>query len=133
MPENLGMEKIGEYAFLAFVIIAVVAGIAYGYNESVTSFVSPDRWDPGWIYLLMVIFGVIIGLVSITEKEATPFLIAAIALIVANSNVPFTYINNIADPLGYMITWIVRLIATFAAPAAIILAVKAIFALARTK
>jgi len=133
MAENLSMEKIGEYAFFAFVLVAVVAGIFYGYNESTTSFLSPDRWDPGWIYLVMVIFGVVIGLISVTEKESTPFLIAAIALIVANSNVPFTYINSVAEPLGYMITWVVRLIATFAAPAAIILAIKAIFALARTK
>jgi uncharacterized membrane protein len=130
------MEEIAQYAFMAVVVIAIVAGLAYGYNEwdYVEHFPDVELWDTGWIMLIMVILGIIVGLVSITAKEATPFLIATIALIVTGTMMePFNAINTVAAPLGYMATWIVTLIAAFAAPAAVLIAIKAVYAMAKEK
>jgi hypothetical protein len=128
------MEQIAEYAFMIVVFIAIVAGLAYGYNE--WDYIQHDAtlWDTGWIMLVLVILGVLVGLVSITAKEATSFLIATIALIVTSSMMePFNAINEVAAPLGYMATWIVTFIATFAAPAAVLISIKAVYAMAREK
>ncbi len=46
---------------------------------------------------------------------------------------PFDAINKVAAPLGYMGTWIVTFIAAFAAPAAVIIAIKAVYAVAKEK
>ncbi len=128
------MEEIAQYAFMAFVVIAIVAGLAYGYNEWDHIENDAALWDTGWIMLIMVILGIIVGLVSITAKEATQFLIATIALVVTSAMMePFNAINEVAAPLGYMATWIVTFIAAFAAPAAVIIAIKAVYAVAREK
>jgi hypothetical protein len=128
------MEQIAGYAFMVFVVIAIVAGLAYGYNEWDHVEHGVALWDTGWVMLILVILGIIVGLVSITAKEATPFLIATIALIVTSTMMkPFNAINKVAAPLGYMATWIVTFIAAFAAPAAVIIAIKAVYAMAKEK
>ena len=136
------MEKVGEYAFIAFVIIAIIGGLYIGYRDytlQANKIIDPEdykipgdiRTELGIFQLVLVILGIICGIATVTEKEATAFLIAAIALAVVRGSVflPLNYLS----PLGYMAMWIVNFIATFVAPAAIIIAVKAVWALARTK
>ena len=136
------MEKVGEYAFIVFVIIAVIGGLYLGYLDytyQATNIIDPEDYKIpadihdtlGIFQLVLVILGIICGIATITEKEATAFLIVAIALAVVRGAVflPLNYL----PPLGYMAMWIVNFIATFVAPAAIIIAVKAVWALARTK
>ena len=136
------MEKVGEYAFIIFVVIAIIGGLYIGYVDSTyqtTNVIDPSAYSIpedlhgilGIFQLILVILGIICGLITITEKEATAFLIAAIALAVVKGAtfLPLNYL----PPLGYMAMWIVNFIATFVAPAAIIIAIKAVWALARTK
>jgi lipoprotein signal peptidase len=123
------MEKAGEYAFITFVIIAIIAGLIMGaWSDLQTS------ENEGWVNLILVILGIIVGLTIITEKESQPFLIAAIALIVAVGMAdPFGAIDKIASPLGTVADYIVKYIASFAVPAAVIQAIKAVYSLAKTK
>lgn len=122
------MEKMGEYAFLAFVIIAIVAGLVIGAVEDLQTVE-----NRGWITLLLVILGIIVGLTTITEKESQHFLVAAIALAVAAGSNIFLVIDNVVKPLGSIGYYIVLFIAAFVIPAAVIMAMKAVYALARTK
>ena len=57
----------GRWAFIIGLIVAVIAGL----------FQDPMLW--GWI---LGILGLFVGLWNITESEAQPFLVGAIALIV---------------------------------------------------
>jgi len=117
------LEKLGEYAFLACIVIAVAAGIV----SSVAVF------NTAWVALVLVILGVVVGFTTITEKEITPFLLAAVALTVASSGGWFLIINEAVAKLGTLINSILFNIASFVAPAAIILATKMIYELARKK
>jgi len=120
----MGMfEKLGEYAFLACIMIAVVAGVASGVGE----------FSSAWIALVLVVLGVVVGFTTISEKEATPFLLAAIALTVASSGGWFLIINEAVAKLGTVMNSVLFNIASFVAPAAIILATKMIYELARKK
>jgi len=110
-------EKAGEYAFLVCIIVAILAGLA-----------SPFIATPGYVTALLVVLGVIIGLTTITEKETTPFLVAAVALVVS-ATVKFSVIPLV----GSVIDAIVANIAAFTAPAAVIVAIKAVYALASKK
>jgi hypothetical protein len=121
--EMRGFEKLGEYAFLACIAIAIVAGIAAGLGD----------FSTGWIALTLVLLGVVVGFTTITEKEATSFLLAAIALTVASSGGWFLVINEAVAKLGTVINAIVFNIAAFVAPAAIILGTKSVYELARRK
>ncbi len=115
-------ETLGEWAFLACVLIAVVAGLAVGASVTGVS------GQTGNISALLVVLGVVVGLTTVTEKETTAFLVASVALIVAGS------VGFAAVPLiGPLISAIVAFIGVFVAPAAVIIAVKALYALASKK
>jgi hypothetical protein len=114
--------KIGEWAFIAFIIIAILAGLAAGMGGGTAL---------GWVTLVMVILGIIVGLTTITTKEASTFLMAAIALLVANGGGIFLVIDQVIAPIGTIINAILNNIAAFVAPAAIILAVKAIIGITK--
>jgi hypothetical protein len=125
------MEEIARWAFIAFVAIAIIMGLAVGYMDYNAD---PNTADVnGWITLIMLILGIIVGVTSITAKEVTPFLIATIALIVATSANVWAPLNNIHELLYNWATYILNYIVAFAAPAAVIIAVKSVFAVAREK
>ena len=86
----------------------------------------------------MLILGIIVGLVSITAKEVGPFLISAIALMAARIGLgtgadvwsPLTRVHD----LFYYWAWaILNYIVAFVAPAAVIIAFKAVYVLAKEK
>jgi len=124
---RMEMEKMGEWAFLLFVILAIFAGIAIGAGLISTT-------EAQWITLTMMIVGIIVGLVTITKKETSPFLIAAIALMaVSIRGETFTNLNLIIDPLGSVLDAVVVNITAFVAPAAVIIAIKAVYAMASSR
>ena len=130
-------EEIAEYAFMAFVVIAVVAGLAVGYmayDKHPIGFNHPDVADiHSYVMLVMLILGIIVGLVSITAKEVRPFLIATIALMVAGLGNVWGPLGQIHEAISYIATGVLNYIVAFAAPAAVILAIKSIWELARKK
>jgi uncharacterized membrane protein len=128
---NMDMERIAKWAFTVFVILAIVMGLAIGYMAYNND---PNYANTNaYVTLIMLILGVIVGLVSITAKEAMPFMIATIALIVASSANVWHPLETIHPLLSDWATAILNFIVAFAAPAAVINAVKAVFAMAREK
>ena len=110
-------SKIGEWAFIIGIIIAILVGFV---NDSSLM---------GILTLVLVVLGLLVGFLNITEKETTPFLVAAIALL-ATGNAADS-LNAIPYGLGAFLSNAVKNIAAFVAPAAILVAVKAIYALAK--
>ena len=125
------MEKIAHWAFVACVVIAIVMGLVVGYmfykNNSNASNADAD------VTLILLILGLIVGLVMITAKEVTPFLIATIALIVATISNVWAPLSTIHELLYYWATYILHYIVAFVAPAAVIIAIKSVFAMEREK
>ena len=132
---KMEMETISKWAYLLFVIIAVVMGLVVGYMAwSAGSWVDPSVADVnGWVLVIMLILGVIIGITSITTKEVTPFLIATIALVVAASANVWSPLSQIHALLDFWATGILSYIVAFAAPAAVIIGVKAVLTIAKEK
>ncbi len=134
----MNMEEMARWAFIGFVVIAVVAGLAVGYMAYSANYHWADegvRSANGWVILIMLILGIIIGLTSITTKEVTPFLIATIALVVASAADVWSGFNSVEmlQLLYYWATAILDYIVAFAAPAAVIIAIKSVFAVAKEK
>lgn len=107
-------DKIGEYAFIAGVLIAVIAALG-GLSH-------------GTAVLALVILGVIVGLLNIVVSETTPFLVASIALLAAGG-AELSAIPRV----GLILEAVLTNIGAFVAPAAVIVALKAIYALASSK
>lgn len=110
------IAKIGEWAFLAGVAIALLLGLFIG--EAVGA----------WATTLIVL-GIMVGILNIAEKETTAYLVAAIALLVAGSaglgSLPFTNLMNLSAMLGNIVL--------FVAPAAVIVAVKTVLTLGKKR
>jgi len=104
---------VGFWAFVAGFVIAVVAGIVSPANTGVV--------------VVLVILGLIIGFLNIGAKEFMLFLVATIALIVAGRVfAPLTMLG-----IGKVLDNILSYVATLMAPAAIVAAVKALWAAAK--
>jgi len=129
------MEEIARWAYIAFVVIAIVAGLAVGYMAWDGQAISDADAYVTLIMLtlIMLILGIIIGITSITAKEVTPFLIATIALIVAASANVWLPLGTIHDLLYEWAYYILHYIVAFAAPAAVIIAIKAVLAMTKEK
>lgn len=134
---KMEMERIARWAFVAFVIIAIVMGLVVGYmaNSASAHLLDSDVANANtYVTLVLLILGIVVGLISITTKEVTPFLIATIALIVASiSNVWSPLRNGTLDLLYYWAEEILSYIVAFTAPAAVILAIRSVFAIERAK
>lgn len=108
----------GNWAFIVGVVLAIILGLfsAYipVYIETIT--------------YIMVILGLIVGFYNIAQKEAVNFLIAAIALLAVGA----TGLKAL-PVIGIYLDGILTQIAVFVAPAAIIVALKAVYELAYRK
>ena len=112
-------SKMGEWAFLIGVLIAIIAALF-----------SLDERMAGWVTLLLVVLGLIVGFLNVTEKETTPFLVAAAALLLTGTTGESLSVIP-PEALGSFLQRAVMQIAVFVTPAAIIVALKAIKALAK--
>lgn len=112
------MKKIGHYAFLIGILLAVVLAL---FVEQIGTGTSST------MLLVLVILGVIVGFLNIQHKEMTEFLVAAITLIVM---APLSIVFSSIPLVGGLIKEVLTYIAIFVAPAALIVALKAIVELA---
>ena len=112
------MQKIGSWAFIIGVIIALIVGIlgAGVFGAGIAN----------WIPLVFVILGIIIGLLNVKDKEIVNFLVATIALLAVGA-VQWGLVPVIGNWLGGIFAGI----ATLMAPAAVIVAIKTVWNIAK--
>lgn len=112
-------KKMGEWAFIIGLLIAIVVGL---FSSNLGSNVQ------GWLVLLLVVLGLIVGLLNVTATESTPFLIAAAALLITGTAGGSL---SIIPTVGIYLQGVVESIAVFVTPAAIVVAIRAIYSLAK--
>ena len=104
---------VGFWAFIVGLIISVIAGLVLPGNAIVV--------------LILVILGIVIGFLNISPKETQALLLAAIALIVVgNAFAPLKFLG-----IDTMIAGILAYITVLVAPAAVIAAIKTIWAIGK--
>jgi len=124
MPKkSVGWVKLSGYLFLLGIILSIIAGIfKTGYEASIHS--------------LLVVFGVIIGLLgaagmgTIDRTDTQIFLLAVVALIAAGGS---GAILGDIPTIGPYLSSIVGYIAALVLPAAVIIALEAIWRTGSTK
>jgi hypothetical protein len=124
---------IGFLAFIAGIILAIIAGIAVEPRTILE--IDPDivvgpAKHPDTVatmVLILAILGIIVGILNITAKEVLLLMVAAIALLVVGNN-GFDILDKVVGGLGTTITDILYYFGRLMAPAAVIAAVRALFA-----
>jgi len=108
------VAKIGSWAFIIGVVIALVVGIFSRKEPIVTT--------------ILILLGLIVGLLNVTGRETTPFLLASVSLVIVSS-MGGSALADVAT-IGATLKNILSAIMIFVMPATIIVALKAIYALA---
>ncbi len=121
-------QKVGSYAFLAGVIIALLAGLLFVVDSMMETAMLTEVGV--WIPLVLVILGLIVGVLNIHDKHISDFLIAAIAVAMIGL-VALDPAMMVANPIVDAVKLIVLNIVYMVAPAALIVGLKQIFVLAK--
>lgn len=108
--------KLGQWAFIGGIVIALVLAFV-------------PEWK-GQLTLVLVVLGLVVGFLNVSEKETTPFLVAGIALLATGTVTESLKVIPPAE-LGNYLVGAVQNIGAFVAPGAVVVAVKAIWALAK--
>ncbi|MCD6547796.1 MAG: hypothetical protein J7K22_04565 [Nanoarchaeota archaeon] len=101
-------KNVGYWIFLVGIFIAIIAGLL-------------TRTLNQTIFWVLAVLGLIVGLINVTLKEEVPFLVASLVLLLASGFwglIPF---------IGNTLVAILQYIQAFVAPAAIVVALKAIY------
>jgi hypothetical protein len=118
------MAIVGKVAFIVGVLFAIVGGI-WGGKSVPTNEV---------VVIVLLGAGVLIGLLNITAKEGTAVLTAAVALIILGIwgfTPAFQPVLDLSQVLGENVIGVVCAFALLMAPAAIIIAIKAVISAAK--
>ncbi len=126
-PRANWIALLGSVSFFLGVIVSVISGLWWPNNSAMLG--------------TLVLLGLAVGVLNITGKEVVPFIVSAIALVVigtasfstgtGETTGIFGRLDGISAGLGTNLDDIVRNLAIFIAPAAIINALRAAIALAR--
>jgi len=120
-PARLAM--LGKAAFVIGVLFAIFGGIWGGKTAPTNE----------GVVIVLLIAGVLIGFLNITAKEATPVLAAVVALLVLaiwGYSPAFQPVTDLSQGLSENVVGIVVAFGLLMAPAAIIIAMKAVIATA---
>ena len=107
-------EMIGRWAFIIGFVIAVLSGLFGQTGATLT-----------WV---LVVLGLIIGFLNVTDKETTPFLLAGIAMLLVGS----AGLGALGSLVG-VIANILNNIVAIVAPAVLVVALKAVFCVTKSK
>ncbi|MBI2079625.1 hypothetical protein HYT84_02580 [Candidatus Micrarchaeota archaeon] len=118
----MNSEKMGEWAFLLGVFIAIVVGVLSPWVQSIQ----------GILMAVLALVGLVVGLLNIKEKEVNSFLLAALVLIVSASAIGTAFALLGESVTGAVVGFVTALTA-FVAPAAVVVALKSVYNLAATK
>jgi hypothetical protein len=121
---NFEIHQVAHYLFLLGLLIAVLSG---GWFSLVLngSCLANRVINPAGLISALVVLGLIVGLINLTAKETIPFLVAAIALMLAG------IVNlGLIPVIGNCLRSSLSNIVVFVVPGAIIVGLKTIWRLA---
>ena len=115
-------NQIGKWAFIIGALLAVLMGILEGVGQVLGT--------NAWLVLLLLVLGLVIGFVNISAKEVQPFLVASIAVLAGAVAANLAAGNTLFAPLGDILAAVAKDIVLVVAPAALIVALRAVYGFA---
>ncbi len=123
----MASQAIGSYAFLIGIALAIILALV--------GVLMPGTIDNSLSTILMlvvIVLGLVVGIMNIKDKHITDFLIATIAIALVGSTAGgLISLNQVVSPLGTLLAAVVMNIVALAAPAALIVGLKQVWALAK--
>ncbi|MBN1153560.1 hypothetical protein JXB12_01425 [candidate division KSB1 bacterium] len=103
------MDTLGKISFIFGVVVSIIAGFM----------------THQWIYAILTVLGLLVGLLNISAKEVQTFLLAAVSLVIISA----LGADQIAGlpVVGLRLGKIYMALLTFVSPAAIIVALRSLY------
>ncbi|MGV8085732.1 MAG: hypothetical protein ACP5N9_05780 [Candidatus Bilamarchaeum sp.] len=122
----MGKQNLGEMAFLGGIALAIILGLA---SSMLPPMVLPILWG------VLAVLGIVVGLMNVNDKEVVSFLVATIAMSQLSTALkPVTDIVSTWPAGGFavlVISGFLSSIGVFVAPAAFVVAIKAVWKMAK--
>jgi len=113
------MTKVGIWSFIIGLILAVIIAIF------------STQKTPAWVLAVLAVLGLIVGFLNVTKEESVPFLVASLAFLVSFQSLAATLSIVTFEVISKQLATFFQLLSVFIAPAAAIVAVIALFHIAR--
>lgn len=113
------MTKIGVWSFAIGMILAAIIAV-FSTTET-----------PAWVLGVLAVLGLLVGFMNVTKEESVPFLVASLAFLVSFQSLAATLSILTFGVLAKQIATFFHLLSVFIAPAAAIVAVIALYHIAR--
>ena len=98
------MQQAGKYAFVVGLVVAVIAGFVH----------------VGWMFWLLAILGIVVGLLNVTAEETSGFVVACIGLIISSTSLQQVPV------IGEVATTVLGNVVAFVSPALLVVATKSL-------
>lgn len=119
MAKDNTIQRVGAWAFILGVILAIIIGL----------FGTGQAWASTWTSVL-VLLGLIVGLLNVTAKETMSYLLAAAVLVIV-AGFGVQQLGSVAVAGPYL-AGILGAIMSFVIPATVVVSLKQIYGVAAT-
>lgn len=121
--ENPMEKKIGQYAFILGVVLAIVLGLFSG-------FIPADATP--WLVSVLILAGLVVGFLNVTGKDTKEFILVATALVIVSFAMSqgTQYLSQV-EIIGSYLQDIFNSIMAFVVPATIVIGLKDIWSLGK--
>ncbi|MFH1642841.1 MAG: hypothetical protein ABIC04_08150 [Nanoarchaeota archaeon] len=116
-------KKVSHYSFIVGVIIAVVLGLAVPIGDSITAVLTS----------LLVVLGLIVGFMNVTGKETQDYLMVATVLVIVSFAGSASGTLGGVMYVGQYLEGVFKAIMAFVVPATVVVGLKSIMAMSKTK
>jgi hypothetical protein len=113
------MNKIGPWSYMIGLVVAIFAGLA----------IAPGAPEVSTVIIGLGGLGLLVGLLNVSDKEVMLFLVAAIAFLLSAKSLADLF----STVLGEKTTMVFGYLVAFTAPAAAIVAIKALYEISNDK
>ncbi|MBU3907544.1 MAG: hypothetical protein KKA64_04825 [Nanoarchaeota archaeon] len=128
MPITAKENIVGAWAFLTGVVLAIIIGVGTSTLMPVLAITEYSSM----IYAVLVILGIVVGFVNLNGRDTQTFLLAgAVLVIVSKFGMDSVRGSLIGIGVGDIVTSIFGALLALFVPAIIIVAIKAVFSIAK--
>jgi hypothetical protein len=117
MEKKNSIAAMGRWAFLIGIVVALIAGL-------VTKMIGQE-----WTMSILIVMGLIVGFFNVTESETKDYLMASVSMVIVTW-IGGDIIGNVAV-VGEYLKNVLNAMTIFVVPATILVALKAIYSLAK--
>jgi len=117
MAKKSIMSKVGVWSYVAGIALALIFGLI--------ALIMQEEVLPWWAVVTLVVLGVVVGLLNISDEEVQMFLLGSVAFVISASSLG-TVFASLGSSYAFLQVMTYAIV-VFTAPGALVVAFKALY------